>query len=217
MIRIDIKNLYRFLNSFKKKKYFFIFRTNYKGDKMTNSIVTKINTVVRLSLIIGHCLVFSKALLANEVNPPQKLPEKEITCDELSYKSILNSHWIYYESQYKGVDSFHIAVDETILGTEEIYLNYVSKDCSSNDSGSNQLCKFYFKVYRVLPNKTISDTQEDLTLDFTQNKILRSKFENGNVNRSELSLPQSCAHLSAEYIERENQLIKRASNLQKKK
>ena len=86
------------------------------------------------------------------------LPKTKISCKEMQFESVLNSNHIYFESQLKGIPSFDVAVDRTKFAGQEIYLNYIKKECPPGEESTPTSCVYSFAVYRMLPDKSVPQT-----------------------------------------------------------
>lgn len=148
--------------------------------------------------------------LASMVETPAvalvRLPEKAIQCQEMDFESVLNSNHIHFEPRVKNLQAFDIEVDRTLFKGEEIYLNYIRKTCPQTSALNPGDCRFDFAIYKVLPDKSVSDTSEFLALDFKNGKVIHDWTSEGKFQSQDSELPSSCQDLAREYINRENQL-----------
>ena len=139
------------------------------------------------------------------------LPIRKIGCRAMQFESILNSNHIYFESRFKDIPSLDVSVDKTKIAGEEIYLNYIKKECPPGKEETPAACIYSFAVYRMLPDKSIPQTNEYLWLDFANNEIIHDAHTEGNPSGSvpqKFLLPESCRSLAQAYWEREQQLNK---------
>lgn len=157
--------------------------------------------------------------LANLSQATTKLPLKKIKCDELRLDMTLNSHRILFEGINKKIGSYEISVDQALYGSEELYLQYLRKECVNNPNEQPGSCRFHFAVYTVLPNLSVPNSNETLTFDFMQKKIFRfarSAVQNPenkidvNSDASEVQIPDDCINLASEFVAREDLLNERS-------
>lgn len=163
---------------------------------------------------LTRLLVGTLALIAFAQNPvwgATRLAKKTVQCQDqdLNFKSVLNSNHIHYEPLNPNdqvLQAYDIEVDKTSLQGEEVYLNYMKKECPQTTAINPKDCVFHFAIYRVLPDQTVEDTKDFLYMDFRNGELVLDQLKNSGPTIEKLKIPSRCQDMATAYLERENQL-----------